>query len=403
MVFVGLPIIGKSLPIADYAIFLYGMALVSIINLLFGAPGILYTRELARSYSLAEIKDIVKAENSALGFFIVIFAIGSIIILPFVWETTEVANRNAMLILTGVALLSGLFRIGNIDRVASRTDHISSLWQFGGNAVVIVLLLTWKQLDLLIVVLVYFGVPLLVQIIIVIQILIEKHRIPCPSFDFFVIRNNIKSLLPILLFQAGEYSKIYLSAIAVSMVSDDTNYTRFATIILIAARLVNPVSLITRPLMPAYVDARHHRDDKWLKRVKAVISYMLIGCYTGAMMVVLVLDPSIVHWLLPSGAPEVSQIEIGLIFLFVGSQGFTTLLAPLFFAGDGTKFLAYVNFLSVFAAIAIGSITTVYWGSIGMLAAMGIGGTVTLSICLGYAYRQLLTLPVPKRNCSPTE
>lgn len=390
VVFIGIPVIANSLTVGDYAQFLYAMSLGSFITLFLGGASTIATRRLALAHSSRSVHLVASAENETLGLYVLI-AMASLLLGTGVSVLSAKHGGVEILLLASVlAVAAGAFGFGEVNRIASRTDHISSLWFLLGNIVLLGTVLAFKDRGIQAVVVVYFGVPALFQLINLCDVWRSNRRVPMPEFNLALL-SHLPALGWLLVNSVSEYAKIFLTGLVVAQVSSELEYVKYTTLVLIVARIINPVSLITRPLLPTYIDAVHHDDAAWLAGVRK----LLIGLLATGLIIVLTVgalcDPAYVGWMLPAEARPISQIEFFLVILFGAAHGFSALLAPFFLSQHkGTVFLASANALTMLFALLAGAAAARAHGALGMLAALAIGMLVLLLALARYLFVHLL-------------
>ncbi|RYG88868.1 MAG: hypothetical protein EON59_03080 [Alphaproteobacteria bacterium] len=391
VVVLGLPLIAHGLSVDAYAAFLKAMTSASIITLAFGAAGTVSVRDIARALK-AGTDQLHAAERRTFGLFVVIATV-TLAVAALATPFNLAASPHAGIIgfATLLVLLQGLAQWGEVNRVASRSDHLSSLWQFSGNVVILLLLIVFSRFGLLPVVMIYFAVPMVIQVAVFIHLMVQRRSWVVPRFSVGAVISDFRAMVPVAGNSFADYAKIFLSGLLVSRLSVAADFGLYMTLVLFAARLVNPLSLVTRPLMPAYLDALHHDDRHWLKAVRTALLIFASIAFIGGAGIVAMLDPSFFRAIIPEKLGEVSRPEIASLMLFLWGHGFTTLLTPLFYAADRDRLLWAVNGGFVGLGLVVGGLLTVHGGATAMLAAMAACSALAALTLLGFAALRLLS------------
>jgi len=391
VVLLGLPLIAHGLSVEAYAAFLEAMTSASIVTLAFGAAGTVAVRDIARALN-GSSDQLYAAERRTFGLFVVVaagtLAIGTIAT-PFKLGATP--HSSVIAFATLLVLLQGLAQWAEVHRVSSRTDHFSSLWQLAGNVAIFLLLIAFSRFGLLPVVLIYFAVPMVIQIAVFLQLMIQRGGWVTPGFSPGAVLGDFRAMIPVAGNSFADYAKIFLSGLVVSRVSGTADFGLYMTLVLFAARLVNPLSLVTRPLMPAYLDAMHHDDTRWLSAARTALMVFAGLAFLGGAGLIAVLDPILFEAVIPRKLGEVSRLEIASVVLFLWGHGFTTLLTPLFYAAGRDHLLFAVNGGFVGIGLMVGALLTINGGAAAMLSVMATCSALAALTLLGFAAFRLLS------------
>lgn len=385
IVFAGLPFIAYSLEVASYATFLKSMSAAAIVTMCFGAIGTLSIRDIASSVN-SDSESLNEAKRQALGLFISAFMFGTVV-LGLIYFVTQGQIGTIVSFAAALALFQCMFQWGDVCRVALRSDYVSSLAQFAASISVIALLFIYRGSDLFIIVLIYFGVPVLSNLFLSLQLMLKDPSLRIPIVTMSVIRRHIGGVIPIVFNSLAEYAKIFGAGYIVLAISDNSNYAKYTTIFLFAARIVNPLSLITRPLVPAYIDAVSKEDNLWLKNARKVFFFGLAGSWILAITTSLIAPVSVISWLVPMKSVEIGRLDIIAVVAFLCGQCLITLMTPFFYAARKEVLFASVNFASVTIALAGGSLLVSWGGATIMMVLMavcvGISSSILMSGLLG--------------------
>ena len=370
--FAGLPIIAHSLPASAYATFLKAMTIASLSTSFFGAASIVAIRDIARARASGSKAAVGDAESSTLGLYIVVSTV-SIITAAVLLMGQARGTAVLMAIASIIVVTQGLAQWGDAHRVGSRTDHISSLWQLSSSLALISAIVSARPRNPLGAILIYFGIPAIFQVLMAAQLILRDQLRTRPTFNLAWAILQLRGIAPVLVNFATEYIKIFGSGTLILFVSGRASYSMFLTLILLGARLVNPISLIARPLMPAYVDAVAANDQQWLSGMVKILSIMLFCGAIVALTVYGVLQPSTLDVFLPPTAPRPSFIDIGFLMLFIWGHAGTALLAPIFFAGGKAALFSTINLVLVCVGLSFGNLLFDAGMPWGILAGLSVG------------------------------
>lgn len=378
MTIVALPVIARTLSLQDYATFIAAMTCASASALLFGAASILGTAQIAAVPSMSEKATAAADAASFLAFIgLLVFAVA--VLLVMIFDRTTIG---AMILLSiGLATAQGMFLGGDIWRLATGSSHLSNLYQLGGGVVTVGLIVIARSESLILTLIFYFGIPALTQLAITAS---TPVRFSLSGKSLAVNIRKIRQLGPILFNSLADYLKIFGSSAVVGWSSDSMTYAVHTTLLLLAARLVNPVALLARPLLPAYVDACTAKDNAWLKTARKLLIGLATTASIAGLCFGLIVDLQWLAYVLPPDAP-VTRSQINLLIIFVLAHGLGAVLSPLFLVSPWRNVFANVYLGSV--AFIIGSgwyLSTVLKLSDGMLVSVAIGSAaVTLTFLIG--------------------
>lgn len=348
-VFIGIPLISRSLNVNDYARFLQLMSAGSALAIFFNAAGAISTRYIA--HSIGKESEFQEHLDRSLGLFCLIAALFSV--------TEGVAfliNKADALLLFTLFLntICGLLAWGDAYRVATRSDHLSSIFQLIGNIFLICLLVGLSNQGLLFVTSAYFGIPLSVQLLIFAHIAIEAKRVPTPKLSLGGLWEQARGV-GVIVFNSGvEYAKIFGSGLVVQNVSGNSAYALYTTTILLVARFVNPLSLITRPLMPAFIDATRQKDIRWIRMLAIGLVLVSIASLAGALGASYLVKSLHLYRFLPGILSSTQPDLIVWIMLFLWGHAFSTFILPLYVSTHREKTFSAINAAMVFCGLSCG-------------------------------------------------
>jgi hypothetical protein len=337
VVFVGIPVISKALSLGDYGRFLTAMALASAVLMCFGAATAVSIRQISHAKFDAH-DDVDASTGETMGLFIALFlATVCIALSAYLVLAAAQKSPSTYLLLTTLAVAAqGLFMWGDSYRIATRTDHVSNVIQFCANLGLIACLIAARRTTLFYSTLVYFGVPLIAQVVITAQVLMALRRKAAPAFSTSHLRASAAQLAAVFSNILSDYFKIFLPGLLLASNALLSEQTKYATLLLLVARLVNPISLITRPLMPAYINARVERDRDWLRKSRAVLLIFPLAIAFVVLAASSVVPTNSIGWFMPALDQPVTRAEIVLTALFLCSHGYSALSAPMFLASQDT-------------------------------------------------------------------
>lgn len=373
MVFIALPVISHSASPADYEAFLTTMNIASVAGLVFTPFMILGTRELAHAF-VSEHYDLDKAIQSTFGTqLIVTLIVAGGIAFFFLFSSHFVAPKSAMLL--GLTLTLAQLAAGWAEayRVANRSDYVTSVLQTLSNVIMVSLLLALAHYGMTImpICLIYFGMPALAQFLLFCHLVFVKGvHVRLETTPIGLFRKKIYEALPLSLIPAVDYMKIYLSSLLVLLLSGSASYVLYYTGILYIARLINPLTLITRPLMPAYIDAINRNDIRWLGGLKKILLGLAASGALMALALPFLLTPRVLSFAFPPEIRSISIFYIVLACLFAYGHALVSLLSPLYIGGHRASFYGLANLAFTAAALAIGALFCTAFGALAMMGSL---------------------------------
>lgn len=394
LVFLGLPLIGTSLSANEYATFLKCMTVTSMFGLFYGAMSSVSVRDLskalhqpARSRLQAEFSVIVAIGLLLLGFNISIFGILCAL-------EMEAAFSSAYAIAMISIFIVGFFQIGDNYLVAARQDYITSITQLFVGILTLGSIYQFRSAGLDIIVAIYFGFPIILAAFVTAYVVCAHKLSLAPLFDRRAIFIRVSNAFFLFLNGISDYCKIYIAPLILVYTSSNERYAQLATIFLFVARLVNPVSLIARPLLPAIVDAIERNDAKWLANLRRLIYGVSFVSAVAILLFLFVIDPEIYTAIVPHTLGGVAMQDVFAAGLLLWSQGIIALVLPVYVVFHRTNLHTFINATSVLTGIATGCtlILLGYEGSYGFAFAM--------LNCIG-AFLLIATLPSHLQRTGP--
>lgn len=370
LVFLGLPLIARHLQTVEYANFLTGMAVTSMFSILYGASNTSSVRALSFTLSAGSEEDFRSEFRMSMGACLVITlmsAVGFAIYGTVMWQygnELPIGTVTAVLL----TLLTGAFQWGDNYWVAARRDYISSIAQMGGGLAIVCLLIAFTSdkifnvnTTLVGVVVIYFGVPTFIAMSTAFLASWKSEINYEPIFSVPRLVGRMREMMPLCLNSLVDYMKIFGAPLILLYFTHVETYTHFATIVLFIARLTNPMSLITRPLLPAVIDAHAIGDAKWINNLKAVLIVASVCIATFCIASSFILDPAWMEWVIPAGLGRVSRLEIFSGAILLWSQLQIASLMPLYVAKSLSNEYFLINCFGILAGIA-GGLVLIYVG-----------------------------------------
>lgn len=389
LVFFGLPIISHALPPDQYAFFLHLISFAALGTLAFGAAHMASVWYLSLALESKDEDALKSAERETSALYMIALSISTIVILPVTYIFG--INVAATLLTLATFLLAqaqGLLSWSDAYRLALRSDQKTSSWQFLGSLVTLVLLLTVSLLGLLGLVaalLIYFGGPLLSQIGATVQLARERRLHLRPLFRRDSLLKQLRVAIPVLIFGGTDYVKIFGAGLLVSMLSGNYEFSFYSTITILIGRLCNPLALITRPLLPALVNALSENDQRWLRGFSYAMILVLGGSLIGLLSFSFLLGDDLFKWFIPESLGVASHVGIISSALFLWGHATAILMAPCYVASGRQLQLGLANFGFTAIGIFSGAIATQYSGAVGMLLCMG-GASSALAVVLMFHF-----------------
>ncbi len=380
-VFIALPIISHGMSASDYATFLTTMNVTAAVGLVFVPFGALYIREMAHAFATEDPHLVETAIRHTFGAHAALTAIAAGVLALGVAAAASVIGLSGSLV-AGLtfAMLQTASSWGQIYRIANRTDYVTSLVQTVSNIAVVACLVALAQTHRLSgfsVAAAYFGIPALGEAFIFLQLLAARQvEIHIDRGALAALRERIPESFPLYLSPVADYVKVYASSMLVLFAAGRHEYILFSTSVLLMARLVNPVTLITRPLMPAFIDAFHREDEAWLGGLrKALFAAAAFGAAVAAVLPLFVND-AMLALVLPKEAGDVSRAFVFFCSYFAYAYTLVALLAPLYIGVRRAPFYGVSNLAFTLAAALLGTLLGLRFGAPAMMGSLALLITV---------------------------
>jgi hypothetical protein len=378
-IFIALPLIAKSLPLQEYATFMFLLGAGSGISLVYGAIGAVVTRRLA---STAFSPDVANQEN-LVSWSASLYLAVSLVVAVIATFTAFASGADALTALVlAIAVSTGLASWGEARRLADRSDYVTSLWQTAATLVMIVALVLVAKYGLPAIALVYFATPLAAHLGSTATLMMtrtKKLRLVTPVLGI----DDIKGFSSGTLNSGIEYAKIFGSGFILSVFVDDVAFATYTTLVLMVARLVNPVSLLVRPLLPAYLDASLSGDQRWLGRFGLILKFAAAASLLSCIGLSWAIDPASVGWALPRNSGGIDDLQLVLAAVFLWGQTFTTLMGPVFFATRRELTFVGVNGAATVVGVGIGAAGIPAFGATSMLTGVSLAAASAALLLIG--------------------
>ena len=391
VVFLVIPVVAHSLTVQDFSRFMRMMSGASLISLIYGAASLTFIERLSSSYG-DDLSLKTRQKESSAFFLLTTVGLAALTFLTYLLAPSRLGIDALTILPLSAALFQGLCQWGDTYRVAMREDYISSLWQMGGNISLVIGVWTLSNYGLYAISMLYFFVPAFVQLLIALHV-VHRYRPALSShIPLASVIETLRSMIPVLLNGLIEYLKVFGSGILVYAVSGSLTYATYSALVLLIARLVNPLSLATRPFLPAIVDAIRVDDQEWLRATaKLIITGSLVSLFL-AVLASSFIPLGIVNWALPK-ITACTRLDLVGCALFVYGHGLLYLMTPIYIAARKLPVLLVINASGVsLALLLIVMFPPGHYGS-GLTqagSAVGLGGLT--GAALGYMIlRRFLT------------
>lgn len=382
VVFLGLPLIANQLTVEEYSLFLRYMSWSSLILLIFGVAHLAATQVLASASQLQSADATSDASNETLTFFFSLTIAAIAISVAFFMITQDMI----FLLVCALVTINGTAMWADAYRIALRIDYKSSLVQIISSTALLVAFIFFVGNSLVWTSIVYFGIPAITQLAIFLYEMKYICKRPMCRLSHAGLGRLYINSIPFVLNSSSEYMRVYGSSIVVWYFLGDAEYAKVSSEILIIARLINPISLITRPLLPALIDAIASQDQMWIAKFRAAL--VILGISAIIVFFCLIFGPiySVVRSIIPSIFYTMTYIEYYFLSSLICTYGIMALLLPVFQALGRIRLFVFVGALSNTLAIAAGIALLPYFGGGGMIIALGTSSAASSLSMLAFAY-----------------
>jgi O-antigen/teichoic acid export membrane protein len=386
VVFACLPLAAISMKANEYATFNYSMAITSLFTIFISPVSAAFVGRLAHVSAAGDKREFRRTTEESFTIFISLGAILLPVAAGVAYLLSPGEYRGAIAVAAASVIMTNILAWTEAYRVATREDYISSAFGLGNNVTIIVtvfVLFHWRALTLESLMIAYYGSPLLWNLLSFAYLAVSRH---------IRIRWHIKADLwkhaavdaaPMFALTISDYARLYLSSMVAFYLVTPQSYAVFSTLMIFVARLTNPVSLLARPLVPAYVDAVKGADEVWLVRFRQisvwVFAFAIISVAAFAVSSMFVDIPRVHLGAIQIEANEVKPYLV-LSLLQFWSIAISMVLASIFLAQRRMGQFSKVSMISNGAALLVGAALAIKFDAIALFAAITVFG------CIGAGY-----------------
>ena len=378
VVFGCLPLAALSLNTIEYATFNFSMTITGVFSIVFTPLSALLVSRFSHLSSLADDDSVRKLAESSFTMFLLLGAlILPLALIASVYLTAtefrgSIAWAMIALLFTNVLFWADVFRLGH------RRDHISSIFGLANNVSIIsfvYILYHHGLLSYFNLILIYYFSPLVWSFFSFLQLILSRRIRIRLTVSFEECIRILRDSTPLVAGVLSDYIKLYVSSLVAFYLASPQAYAVYSTIILLVARLTSPISLLSRPLIPAYIDAISRQDYRWIAMFRQVMAAI------AALSVALTL----VVWLAAAIHP-IGEIHLGAIvieknlvrpylvsgMLLLVSALFLSLLASVYLGAQQMAIFSRVCPLANLAGVCSGASAMPITGPVGLLSAIAI-------------------------------
>jgi O-antigen/teichoic acid export membrane protein len=386
VIFVCLPLAAVSVKTDEYAIFNFSMAITGLLTIFISPVSAAFVARLAHVSAIGDEYEIRRTAEESLTIFILLGIILAPLAAGIAYFLSPNGHREAIAIAAASVIISAVLGWAEAYRVGTRQDYISSAFGLGNNVTIITLvylLFHWGSLTLSNLLIVYYGSPLLWNLLSFAYLLTSKHVRIRWHLKRELWKRAAVDAAPMFVLTTSDYIRLYASSMLAFYLATPESYAVFSTLILFIARLTNPISLLARPLVPAYVDAVKAADQSWL----AGLHQMAGRVFTFAIISVVLFAIGAVFIKLPSphlGAIRIEADEVKpyliLSLLQFWSSAISMVLASVFLAQRRMAQFSRVSLFASGAAVLVGAVLVVRFDAIALF------GAIAIFSCIGVSY-----------------
>jgi O-antigen/teichoic acid export membrane protein len=286
--------------------------------------------------------------------------------------------RGSIALATIAVIVTSVLGWADVFRLGHRRDHISSIFAAGSNISIISSVFVLYRYGLLSfhnLILIYFLFPLVWGLISFQQLVLSRQiriRLTVSLGDCVRVLRDSTPLAGGVL---SDYIRLYVSSLVAFYLASPQAYAIFSTVILLVTRLMSPISLLSRPLVPAYIDAISRQDYQWIAMFRQVMA--AIAALSIALTLVAWLAAAIYPFgEIRLGAILIEKTLVGPYFassmLLLVSTLFLVLLSSVYLAAEQMGIFSRVCLLANLAGVCSGASAMLFTGPVGLLAAVAI-------------------------------
>lgn len=356
VVILALPAISRNVDKEVYSIFLTVMAITSLATLPFGVLNIPAVREIHQLISDIERgrlqSDAEQLVVNSLSLYIIL-ALPMFILVSSYSLFLEGSNA-AVLLLTNMYVIFGVLSWSDAVHLARKEDYLTSVVHATSYFFVIIFVLSDPLNSDYSLVYVFFALPAIAQAILFIRILVlyKAHRLRLYRF----VGGSFEAISQSLAFSLINYAVVFGSGIVAGIFVGENVKIIVATIVLVVARLVNPVSLINRPILPVYLDAVYYKKVESIKLIRKFYVVFFVVIFSGAIVLSILLPTYIIRYFVPDYIRIDEKIIVYSVCLLLASMLSVALSTPIILARNRGRLLVMVYGLSSALAIVLGAI-----------------------------------------------
>jgi len=128
--------------------------------------------------------------------------------------------------------------------------------------------------------------------------------------------------------------------------------------------------------MPAFIDALHRNDTKWLTGLKQLLfAATLIGAI-GAGILPFCISKSALHFVFPKEVKDLSTLYIVFCSYFAFAYALVALLAPLYIGAHRTRLYGISNLSFTVAGGVLGAVLCMRFGASAMMGSLALMTTL---------------------------
>ncbi|WP_157463070.1 hypothetical protein [Curvibacter gracilis] len=322
------------------------MAFSSFVYLVFGVSVVPSVRILVSSPRRGDVRYLM---GLILGFrllLVLIFVLLFFLYCFYSWIFLNGLNNfTYYFLILVISLLQSVFQVGDVFKLAKGQDQISSSYQGVANLGMIFWVLFWPPKDIWFATVIYYIPTLLSNFFIYIDDQIRERFIVLPIFRLLRMWRIVVESLAYVFNSLSDYFRLYIPGIIFLAAGYVAEQVYYSTVILFVARLINPISLVLRPLIPIYLDAIKRRDVAWLRRLRVVIFWLPLAM-SFLLLLVFVFSKFWSSGILDLLNIGISNIDWLFVFSYLLCNVFYIVISSLFHADhiDSLRF-SLLNFL----------------------------------------------------------
>ena len=391
VVFTCLPLAALSLNSLEYATFNYSMSVAGLFSVVFGPPSLLLVGNFARLSARGDKVGLKALAEVSISLFIWL----ALLISPFAICVAAYLSppefRSSVVLATVAVVGANVLSWADVFRLGLRKDHVSSGFALGNNITIIsgfLILYHNGRLSYATVMLVYYLCPFVWGAASLTQLMLAngyRVRLVAPIEE---CKGILVDSLPLVNGTLADYVRLHVSSLVAFNLFTPSDYNVYSTVTLLIARVLNPVTLLSRPLIPAYIDAVALRDFKWLGRLRrgmAVLGGLLLIAVIGSPILLLIIGTKGFSL----GAIQLNHPEI-VFYLIIGAllaaaQIYTAFLASIFLGAHRMATFSNANLAANVIGLIAGVAAFPFFGPNSLFACLSICNAIC-AVCLAWLF-----------------